>query len=295
MSGTVVPRAGLGKPARSPAVYTGDMPAADVPLIMYGTAWKEESTAACVQTALAAGFRAIDTANQRKHYDEAGVGAALASSSIPRAELFLQSKFTYQRGQDHRLPYDPRAPLATQVAQSVASSLAHLGVTYLDSLVLHGPAEAAGITDDDRQVWAAMEAEVDAGRVRLLGVSNVSAAQYVQLADDARVAPRVVQNRCYASRGWDRATREACNARGAVYQGFSLLTANRDVWHGATVGRIAQRLGGTPAQVIFAFARAVGMLPLTGSRDPAHLAEDLAALDLPLTADDVAAISATTA
>ena len=53
-----------------------------VPNFMYGTAWKEDDTARCVADAIAVGFRAIDTANQRRHYHEAGVGAAL-SGALP--------------------------------------------------------------------------------------------------------------------------------------------------------------------------------------------------------------------
>ncbi|HLT37018.1 MAG TPA: aldo/keto reductase, partial [Enhygromyxa sp.] len=140
-----------------------------VPNFMYGTAWKEADTARCVREALAVGFRAIDTANQRKHYYEAGVGEALAHAyqhGLTRDQLFLQTKFTYRRGQDQRLPYDPRASLATQVEQSFASSLAHLGTDRIDSYVLHGPASAGRLTDDDRQVWRAMERLVDDGKVR---------------------------------------------------------------------------------------------------------------------------------
>src|ERR1700741_4906113 len=118
------------------------MPSA-LPDFLYGTAWKEDRTAAVTELALRTGFRGIDTANQRRHYFEAGVGEALAAAYragiVTRADLFLQTKFTYQRGQDHRLPYDPAAPLAAQVAQSLASSLEHLGTDYVDSFVLHGP------------------------------------------------------------------------------------------------------------------------------------------------------------
>src|SRR6266852_6710208 len=102
---------------------------ARAPDFLYGTAWKEDRTQALTELALGAGFRGIDTANQRRHYFETGVGQALASAFragvVTREDLFLQTKFTHQAGQDHRLPYDPDADLSTQVAQSMASSLEH--------------------------------------------------------------------------------------------------------------------------------------------------------------------------
>ncbi|HEV8628842.1 MAG TPA: aldo/keto reductase, partial [Thermoanaerobaculia bacterium] len=86
-----------------------------VPSLLYGTAWKEERTEALVAAALAAGFRGIDTANQRRHYHEAGVGVALARAlarrEVTREALFVQTKFTFVEGQDTRLPYDPAADL----------------------------------------------------------------------------------------------------------------------------------------------------------------------------------------
>jgi aryl-alcohol dehydrogenase-like predicted oxidoreductase len=93
-----------------------------VPRFIYGTAWKEHRTEGLTRLALEVGFRGIDTANQRQHYFEAGVGAAIAAAGIARDELFLQTKFTDVRGQDQRLPYDPDAPLGRQVEQSFASS-----------------------------------------------------------------------------------------------------------------------------------------------------------------------------
>ncbi|MGC2791206.1 MAG: aldo/keto reductase, partial [Candidatus Sulfotelmatobacter sp.] len=85
--------------------------ASSAPDFLYGTAWKEERTPALVELALRAGFRGIDTANQRRHYFEAGVGQGLAAAYragvVTRDDLFLQTKFTYRPGQDHRLPYDP--------------------------------------------------------------------------------------------------------------------------------------------------------------------------------------------
>jgi aryl-alcohol dehydrogenase-like predicted oxidoreductase len=117
--------------------------ASSVPDFLYGTAWKEERTQALVELALRVGFRGIDTANQRRHYFEAGVGQGLAvayrAGVVTRDDVFLQTKFTYQPGQDHRLPYDPEAGLSLQVTQSMAGSLEHLGTDHVDSYVLHGP------------------------------------------------------------------------------------------------------------------------------------------------------------
>jgi diketogulonate reductase-like aldo/keto reductase len=256
------------------------------PRFLYGTAWKEDETERLVGLALRAGFRGIDTANQRRHYHEAAVGQAIAaaikSGVVARAELFLQTKFTFQRGQDHRLPYDPAAPIAVQVEQSFASSLDHLGTDVIDSYVLHGPTLRTGLTADDWEAWRAMEAVHATGRARMLGVSNVGADQLEALWRDAKVRPRFVQNRCYASQGWDQPVREFCTANDVVYQGFSLLTANRDVLARPEMTQIARRHGRTVAQIVFRFALDVGMLPLTGTTDPVHMRADLDVLDFRL-------------
>jgi diketogulonate reductase-like aldo/keto reductase len=264
------------------------------PDFLYGTAWKEDRTVALTELALRAGFRGIDTANQRRHYFEAGVGQGLAAAYsagiITRDDVFLQTKFTSQGGQDHRLPYDPAAPLSRQVAQSMASSLEHLGTDHVDSYVLHGPSSGRGWTDEDTEVWAAMVKERDAGRARLLGVSNVSLRHLVQLVATGAEAPHFVQNRCFARMGWDREVRAFCAERKIVYQGFSLLTANPEVLHHPLVAGIAARRKATLAQVVFRFAQAVGMLPLTGTTDPEHMQQDLASRHITLSADEVQAI-----
>src|SRR5436190_18515357 len=182
------------------AAKTSHVRSVAVPLILYGTAWKEDRTQALVLEAIAAGFRAFDTANQRKHYVEEDVGAAvrtpIASGTVAREDLFLQTKFTYQRGQDHRLPYDPSRDLTTQVRQSVASSLEHLGATRIDSYILHGPSQLSGLSQADWETWRAMEDAADEGLVGLLGISNVAVDQLKALLCGARIRPTFVQNRC---------------------------------------------------------------------------------------------------
>jgi diketogulonate reductase-like aldo/keto reductase len=261
-----------------------------LPSFMYGTAWKKDATTQLVQLAVAAGFRAIDTANQLIHYQEALVGEALqalAKQGIARETLFLQTKFTPTNGQDHRTPYDASADLTTQVKQSFDSSLAHLHTDYVDSYVLHGPYSRYGLGAADREVWAAMEALYRSGKTKMIGISNVTAEQVTQLCAEATVKPMMVQNRCYAALGWDQEVRKICQSHGIIYQGFSLLTANRDVLADPEVRAIAKRLDTGPAQVVFAFAMHIGMLPLTGTTNSQHMKEDLQAERLSLSAEDI--------
>jgi len=261
-----------------------------VPSFLYGTAWKKDATARLVQLAIESGFSAIDTANQLIHYQEALVGEALqslAQRGVPREALFLQTKFTSADGQDHRTPYDPRADLTTQVKQSFDSSLQHLRTDYLDSYVLHAPFSRRGLGAADWEVWAAMEDLYKSAKTKMIGVSNITAAQLALLCEEAQVKPMMVQNRCFAVTAWDRQVRELCQEHGSIYQGFSLLTANPDVLAASQVRAIAARQGATPAQVVFRFAMQVGMLPLTGTSSQEHMIEDLAAERITLSADEV--------
>jgi len=264
-----------------------------VPSFMYGTAWKKEATSALVQSAVQSGFRAVDTANQLIHYDEAQVGAALqslAKNGIARADLFLQTKFTSVDGQGGRSPYDPSAELAAQVEQSFASSLDHLVTDYLDSYILHSPYSRRGLERADWEVWGAMENLYRSGKTKMIGISNIAAHQLAELCQRAKVKPMMVQNRCFAALGWDLEVRQICREHGVIYQGFSLLTANREALIAPQVRAIAARLNAGIAQVIFRFAIQLGMLPLTGTTSAQHMLEDLEAERLELTPEEIRSI-----
>lgn len=256
------------------------------PRIIYGTAWKKERSTELVLTAIRAGFRAIDTANQLKHYDEVRVGAGIASSGVPREQLWLQTKFTHVDGQDLRgyMPYDPKAPMAQRVASSIAASLEHLRTPYIDSYVLHGPmCGGPTIHPLDVEAWGEMERAVGRGVVRQLGVSNINAAQLADMLRNPAIAikPACVQNRCYAARAWDADVRALCAAHGIAYQGFSLLTANPQVVGAPSVMAVAGGRGWTPEQAVLRMAADMGMVVLTGTTSAAHMAQDLAAIAAP--------------
>ncbi len=132
-----------------------------------------------------------------------------------------------------------------------------------------------------------MEALARAGKVRFIGISNVTLEQLQALYAKASIKPQFVQNRCYAKTGWDRAVRALCKAQGSVYQGFSLLTANRAELAGPRAQRIAQRSGRSIAEVVFRFSQLLGILPLTGTSQLEHMRLDLAASELELSAAEV--------
>ena len=267
------------------------------PSFIYGTAWKEDATTDLVETAVSTGFSAIDTANQPRHYQEHLVGEALlrlANKGTNREGLFLQSKFTPANGHDQRIPYDPSESLTTQVRQSFESTLKNLHTDHLDSYLLHGPYTQPSLGDEDWEVWSAIEELYKAGKTRFIGISNVNIVQLKLLTEKAEIKPMVVQNRCFANRGWDSEIRDFCKTNQIAYEGFSLLTANPFVIQSPEVRSIARELGKTPEQVVFRFAMQAGMTPLTGTTSEQHMKKDLQVVDFELKDDDVQLIGTIT-
>jgi diketogulonate reductase-like aldo/keto reductase len=264
------------------------------PRIIYGTAWKKADTAALVEQAIRQGFRAIDTACQPKHYHEAGVGEGVASISteqLTRADLYLQTKFTPLAGQDPtRIPYDPKASLSEQVAQSITVSLKNLQTTYVDCLLLHSP--LANIKQT-LEVWRAMESLVENGSVLRIGISNCYALDVLQaLHAAARIKPSAVQNRFYDQTGYDREIRAFCRANQIMYQSFWTLSANPHILARATTTRLAAQYVRTPAQILFRYLTQIDVVPLTGTRSEIHMREDLEIFDFELTNPERAAMDA---
>ena len=259
----------------------------NIPDFICGTAWKKEGTTNLVKLALQSGFRAIDSANQMKHYSEVLVGEALLASGIAREKIWLQSKFTSIDGQDHRLPYDPKANLATQVAQSFASSLKNLHTDYLDSYLLHGPYNYPLLGEEDVEVWAAIEELYESGKAKMIGISNTNLKQLEMLFESSSIKPHFVQNRCYANRDWDEGVRNFCQENQIHYQGFSLLTANPQIVQSLAVADLAEKYRVEPAQIIFRFSQQIGIIPLTGTSDEEHMKADLAISDFELLSEEV--------
>ena len=264
------------------------------PRIIYGTAWKKADTARLVTLAIQTGFRGIDTACQPKHYDEAGVGTGVAAGLGPgltRADLYLQTKFTSLSGQDpDRIPYDRQATLPDQVAQSVKASLTNLQTDYLDCVLLHSPMPTMAQT---QAAWRALEAFVDAGKVRQLGISNCYRQDDIKsLYEGARIKPAVVQNRFYADTNYDRDIRSYCDRHQIIYQSFWTLSANPQLLAHKTLTAPAAMHLRTPAQILFRYLTQIGVVPLTGTKSGAHMREDLSIFEFQLSNEELRAIDA---
>ena len=248
---------------------------------------------ALTELALRTGFRGIDTANQRRHYFEAGVGQALAAAyragvvtrarPVPADQVHLPGRPGPPAALRPRAPISPRRSPSRSPARSSTSATDHV-----DSYVLHGPASGRGWTDDDAEVWAAMVQERDAGRTRAARREQRLAAPPRADGGVRRRGAAFVQNRCFARPrlGPRRSGRSAASGASSTRASRCSPPTRRCCatrWSPAS----PRALEATPAQVVFRFAQAVGMLPLTGTSDAEHMRQDLASRDLALSADEV--------
>lgn len=260
-----------------------------MPRIIYGTAWKQDRTQALVEQALNLGFRGIDTACQPKHYHEAGVGEGISAcleQGLERADLYLQSKFTPLNGQDPlRVPYDPEASLAEQVAQSFQTSLHNLQTPYLDCLILHSPLPNR---QQLLEVWRAMEQIFEGGGVKQLGISNCYDPKLFEfLYSSVEVKPAVIQNRFYVDTDYDRTIRDFCRQQHVVYQSFWTLTANPRILADITLITLAEKHRLNTAQIFFRYLTQIGIVPLTGTTSANHMTEDLDIFGFELSSDEL--------
>ncbi|PNP58080.1 hypothetical protein THARTR1_02238 [Trichoderma harzianum] len=213
-----------------------------IPLLLYGTAWKEEKTAHLTETAVLKGFTCIDTANYPTAYDEKltgdGIAAAL-KSGMKRSNLFIQTKFTPVYAHDpNKIPFNPDQNIEGQIIESVRQSLEHLQVDYLDSLLLHVPFE----NDNDNFVaWKVLETFVP-HTIRSLGVSNFNLPQLEEVYSNATVKPAIVQNRFYKETRFDVGLREFCAERGITYQAYWMLRHNPEILASDILKSVAVKL-----------------------------------------------------
>ena len=240
-----------------------------LPMLGLGV-WQVPSGPECVQAvrwALESGYRHIDTA--QAYGNEESVGTALRDSGVPRDNVFITTKFY---------------PGNTDPVTEAENSLRRLGIDQIDLYLVHWP--EGGPT----WAWPGMEQARERGLARSVGVSNFSASQLAEVIAAGTIPPAVNQVQ-FSAAEYRRGLLDACQQRSIALEAYSPLGTGRHL-SSATVRRVAQRAGRTPAQVLLRWClqRDVPVIPKSTHRD--RIAENAQIFDFALSADDMAELDA---
>lgn len=239
----------------------------EIPVLGLGV-WQVNDGPECeraVTAALEVGYRLIDTA--QAYRNEASVGRAIRGSGIPREEIFLTTKF-YPGGKDARVEAE--------------KSLERLATDYLDLYLIHWP--QGGPT----WAWPGMEAAVEAGLTKGIGISNFSTAELQQLSKASEIQPAVNQIQ-FSPFEYRRGLVEACEEAGVVAQAYSPLGTGRHLGD-PVVAQIASATGRTPAQVLIRWAIQKGLSVIPKSTHKPRIEENFAVFDFDLDEESVSAL-----
>lgn len=231
-----------------------------------------EVAARAVAAALEVGYRHVDTASI--YANEIGVGEGLRASGLRREAVFVTTKIWNDDQGDDRT----RAALE--------ASLDRLQLDYVDLILLHWPSTAS---DRSLEAWRALIQARDDGRARSIGVSNFEPAHLDRLIEETGVTPALNQIELHPRFQQQRLV-QANAARGIVTESWSPLGMGR-LMGDPVIGRIANRHGRTPAQVIIRWHVDRGFVVIPKSATPSRIAENFDVFGFALDAEDMAAIS----
>lgn len=287
---------------------TYKFPVGEMPAIGLGTWLMEDGTAtAAVRSALEQGYRHIDCAPI--YLNEPDIGEALADvfgrGQIERKDVWVTSKLWCNR---HR---------PDLVDGALKSTLADLQLDYLDMYMIHWPvvfsadvhrpetgADFVSLEESPlTETWKAMEACVDAGLCKNIGVCNFSVKKLKTIMADCRIKPAANQVECHPFLRQNE-LKEFCQSEGIQLVGYSPLGSGArpermrsvedpNLFESAEIMKIADARGISPGQVMLAWAATRGTAAIPKSTNPQRQAENLAAASIELTSDEMALIDGT--
>ena len=261
----------------------------EIPALGFGTSLSDNTkTQNAVKAAVEVGFRHLDAAE--RYRNEAQVGAALkelfTAKTVRREDLFVTTKLW---NNNHR---------PDRVKPALRASLDRLGLDAVDLYLVHTPfAFRPGDDQDPRhphgeviyddgvtlqETWSAMEALVDEGLSRAIGLSDIDAEGAREIVETARIKPAVVEVESHPYHPqWE--LHELCATHGIILLAFASLghALEPRLLDDAVVVSIAERLGKTPAQVLLAWGIQRGTAVLTASVTPARIKENFDVTSLP--------------
>lgn len=233
----------------------------------------EEATPA-VSKALETGYRSIDTA--AVYENERGTGKALASSGLPREELFVTTKlWNSEQGYDTTL-------------RAFDASLDKLGLEYVDLYLIHWPLP---MFDTYVQTWRALEKLYADGRARAIGVSNFHPSQLRRLLDEGSVVPALNQVELHPNLQ-QRELRSLHQEHSIATEAWSPLGQGKDILSDPVISSLATKHGRTAAQVILRWHLQEGTVAIPKSVTPTRIQENFEVFDFELDSEDVTAIRA---
>jgi 2,5-diketo-D-gluconate reductase A len=249
---------------------------AEIPVLGLGTSPLQGAESATqVRTALEAGYRLIDTAENYRN--EEAVGQAIRDSRIERSEVFITTKF------------NRRWHSIDGVRQAYEASLKRLGVDYIDLMLVHWPNP-----DQGRYVEAVqgLQAILASGGVRAIGTSNFKPAHLQRVLDETGIIPDVnqIQLSPYATRSESRAYHAA---HGIVTESWSPLGASsQELRKDPTITAIAKDHGRSPTQIVLRWHTQLGLVAIPRSSNPGRIAENINIFDFDLTEQEMSKITA---
>ncbi|MFJ7983442.1 aldo/keto reductase [Lysinibacillus xylanilyticus] len=246
----------------------------EMPLIGYGVFRVPEGDdlAEAVKTAIAKGYRSIDTAQVYRNEESVGRGirAAIDEGLVTREELFVTSK-VWNDG----LSYE-------ETLAAYDSSLEKLGLDYLDLYLVHWP----GIDTNYINVYKALEKIYQDGRVRSIGVSNFHVHHLENLLKETSVVPVINQIEFHPHLTQEE-VRAYCKEKGIQVEAWSPLM-NGSLLEESLIQQLASKYGKTPAQIVLRYDVQHGVVTIPKTMTPARMTENLTVFDFALTDEEMA-------
>ncbi len=230
----------------------------------------DSSTVKLVRSAIAQGYRSIDTA--KIYENERSVGEAIRECGVKREEIFVTTKLW---NDDMR---------SGEVGAAFERSLKLLGLDYVDLYLLHWPVKGSIVRS-----WRVLEKLQRSGRIKAIGVSNHLREHLEELLASAEIVPAVNQIE-FHPRLQSRALVEFCQEKGIVVEAWSPLMQGGEVLRDPVLKEIARAHGKTVAQVILRWILQAGVVAIPKSAREERVRENADIFDFALSESEMAAI-----
>lgn len=233
----------------------------EIPKLGFGT-WMIDNQAVvqAVKTALAIGYRHIDTA--QAYENEEGVGAAIRESAVDRKDIFVTSKVAAE-WKNYQ-----------EAAKSIDDSLNRLGLDTIDLMIIHASQPWAEFREanydaENIQVWRALEDAYNTGKVRAIGLSNFKQQDVENILQHAAIKPAVNQILAHISNTSIELI-DYCKQNGILVEAYSPV-GHGELLKNAKLSEMAEKYQVSVPQLAIRYCLELGLLPLPKSANKDHI------------------------